>query len=354
MATSVEERVDRWKKKLIDLTKRNRLINFRATKVTTIHIVDEQTPEVFATLVVEGKTMNFLPLPAKSERIRKKEKIEIHAKEFKKYNRNHLSAKHTDIYLQTNVSKEQLPISLFRIHSSSTSVMEEQGYNVLFLAIGFLEWYESPKSDIKIKSPLVIVPVEISRPSIKGEYRIRYNEDAVLINPALKQRLSLDFEINIDELEDDIDKINLFDVFSKIQKKIHSKKRWRVTNDIFLGLFSFAKFMMYKDLETHQKHILKNRVIQTICGQETRNRKPLDSLCSWNELKHFVKPQNNLQVLDADSSQQRAIAIVKKGNNLVIEGPPGTGKSQTIANIIAELLAENKKVLFVSQKMAAL
>jgi very-short-patch-repair endonuclease/flagellar biosynthesis GTPase FlhF len=354
MATSVEERVDRWKKKLLDLTKRNRLISFRATKVTTIRIIDEQPPEVFATLVAQGKTMNFLPLPAKSERMRKKEKIEIRTKEFKKYKRDDLSAKHTDIYLQTNASKEQLPISLFRIHSSSNAVMGEQGYNVLFLAIGFLEWYESPKSDVKTKSPLVLVPVEISRPSVKGEYRIRYNEDAVLINPALKRRLSLDFKIEIDELDDDIDKINLFDVFSKIQKKIHAKKRWRVTNDIFLGLFSFAKFMMYKDLDIHHKNILKNRIIQTICGQETRNRESLDSLCSWNELKNFVKPQNNMQVLDADSSQQRAIAIVKKGNNLVIEGPPGTGKSQTIANIIAEFLAENKKVLFVSQKMAAL
>jgi very-short-patch-repair endonuclease len=354
MATIVAERVERWKKKLIDLTKRNRLIGFKSTKVTTIHIVDEQSPEVFSSLVVKGKTMDFLPLPAKSEREQASEHIEIHSKEFKKYDRNHLSAKHTDIHLQTNVSKEQLPKSLFRINSSSVAVMEEQGYNILFLAMGFLEWYESAKSDVKIKSPLVLVPVELSRPSVKEEYNVRYNEDAVLMNPALQQRLKLDFGIHIDDLDDDIDKINLFELFTKIQKKIKSKKRWRVTNDIFLGLFSFAKFMMYKDIEANLKHILKNRVIQSICGQETGQRKTLDSLCSWDGLKELIKPHHNFQVLDADSSQQRAIAIVKKGNNLVIEGPPGTGKSQTITNIIAELLAENKKVLFVSQKMAAL
>ena len=352
MEKIIAERVDRWKKKLIDLGKGNRLISFRPTKVTTIRIVDEQPPEVFATLVTELKTMDFLPMPEIKEK--EEGEIEIQTKEYMKYDKEKLADKHVDIHLQTNLIKEQLAKNLFRIHSSAASVMEEQGYNVLFLAVGFLEWYEAASSDIKIKAPLVLIPIELTRPSVKGIYKLNYNEDAILLNPALKQKLNLDFGINLDDIEGDVEKIDLVKIFNDIQKKIEPKERWRITNDIFLGLFSFAKFMMYKDLEANLESVLGNEVVQTICGQEIHKREPLDSLCSWEELKEAIKPQKTFQILDADSSQQRAIAIVKKGNNLVIEGPPGTGKSQTIANIIAELLAEGKKVLFVSQKMAAL
>jgi len=363
MEKIIAERVNRWKKKLIDLTKRNRLISFRPTKVSTVRIVDEQPPEVFATLVTELKAMDFSPMPEKKEKeggdpeekeIEEDDKVETQTKEFEKYDKEKLAEKHVDIHLQTNLTKEQLSKNLFRIHSSSALVMEEQGYNVLFLAVGFLEWYEAASSDAKIKSPLVLIPVELARQSVKGIYKVKYNEEAILLNPALRQKLSLDFGVSLDDLEDDAEKIDLSKVFSDIQKKIEQKERWRVTNDVFLCLFSFAKFMMYKDLEANLKSILENEVVQTICGQELHKRESLDSLCSWEEVKEAIKPQKTFQVLDADSSQQRAIAVVKKGNNLVIEGPPGTGKSQTIANIIAELLSEGKKVLFVSQKMAAL
>lgn len=364
MEKIIAERVDRWKKKLIDLGKRNRLISFRPTKVTTVRVVDEQPPEVFATLVTELKAMDFSPMPEGKEKeegeepaeeeVEENDKIEMQTQEFKKYDKEKLASKHVDIHLQTNLVKERLAKNLFRIHSSAASVMEEQGYNVLFLAVGFLEWYEAASSDVKIKAPLILIPVELKRASVKGIYKVKYNEEAILLNPALRQKLELEFGISLDDLEDETEKIDLLKVFSDIQKKIESNKRWRVTNDIFLGLFSFAKFMMYKDLEANLKSVLGNEVVQTICGQESHKRESLDSLCSWEELREAVKPQKAFQVLDADSSQQRAIAVVKKGNNLVIEGPPGTGKSQTIANIIAECLSDGKRVLFVSQKMAAL
>jgi len=363
MEKKVTERVDKWKKKLIDLTKRNRLISFKPTKVTTIRVVDEQPPEVFATLAVANKSMDFLPLPEEEENKDNKESesqdsaqitIDTATKEFQEYDKENLAGKHIDLHLQTNLPEIQLEKNLFRIHSSASSVMEEQGYNVLFLAVGFLEWYESSDSEVKLKSPLILIPVEMTRLSVKKTFKIKYNEDSVIINPALKQKLSIDFGIEIDVLDDDVEKINLQDVFHNIQTKIEAKQRWRVTNDIYLGLFSFAKFMMYKDLEASFNSIVSNDVVRTICGEGQRERVSLDTLCPWEELKSSLKPQQTFQVLDADSSQQRAIAVVKKGNNLVIEGPPGTGKSQTIANIIAEMLSEGKKTLFVSQKMAAL
>ena len=111
---------------------------------------------------------------------------------------------------------------------------------------------------------------------------------------------------------------------------------------------------MYKDLEVNTNKILKNDIIQTICGVSNNNISSLGQIISPNELDKKIKPIETFQILDADLSQQQAIQVVKSGANLVIEGPPGTGKSQTIANIISELLAQDKKVLFVSQKIAAL
>ncbi len=111
---------------------------------------------------------------------------------------------------------------------------------------------------------------------------------------------------------------------------------------------------MYKDIDTYQSLIKSNDLVKTICGLNEEKQVSTDAICPLAELDERVKPQNTYQILDADSSQQQAIQVVKQGNNLVIEGPPGTGKSQTIANIIAELLSQNKRVLFVSQKIAAL
>ena len=82
--------------------------------------------------------------------------------------------------------------------------------------------------------------------------------------------------------------------------------------------------------------------------------KSLDNYITADELDSKLKPHDTFQVLDADSSQQEAIEIVKSGRSLVLQGPPGTGKSQTIVNLISELLANGKKILFVCEKMAAL
>jgi len=111
---------------------------------------------------------------------------------------------------------------------------------------------------------------------------------------------------------------------------------------------------MYKDIERFLSALLNNPIIRLICGQSVESTISLGLNFEEKDLDKELDPHKTFQILDADSSQQQAIEGVKAGKNLVIEGPPGTGKSQTIANIIAEFLARGKKVLFVSQKMAAL
>lgn len=361
MPDIIEERIKKWKDKLIDLSKRNRLLSFRPTKVTTIKIVDELPSEVLILLALEKEGMEFLPIETENDDLFKESSankseagIESVA-EFRKYKKGELEEKHKDKYLQTNLTKEHLAKNLFRIYSKANSVMEEQGYNVLFLALGCLEWYESEDSDIKLQMPIILVPVELSRTSIRGKFKLKYiEEEPLIINPALILKLQNDFSITLQPINDEAEHINPQQIFTELQEAVKCHKRWRVTNDIYLSLFSFAKFIMYKDIGKYWSVLLNNPIIRLICGQSPEERISLGLSLEENDLDKMLSPSKVYQILDADSSQQQAILAIKEGKNLVIEGPPGTGKSQTIANITAEFLAEGKKVLFVSQKMAAL
>jgi len=354
MSNPVEERIKKWKDKLIDLSLRNRLLHFRPTKVTTIKIVDELPVEILRILIEENEGMEFLP--ADEDNLFDKEGEDGDSSvEFESYQGDEIKDEHKDRYLQTRLSKEQLSKNLFRIYSKASSVMEEQGYNVLFISLGCLEWYESDNSDIKLRAPIILVPVELLRSSVRSKFKLKlHEEDQYIINPALIVKMQRDFDINISPINEEKEEINPTEIFEEIKSAIKPYERWRITNDIHLSLFSFAKFIMYKDIEKFLGSLLNNNIIKMICGQYNEMHPSLGLLTEEKELDRILDPHKTFQILDADSSQQQAILAAKNGKSLVIEGPPGTGKSQTIANIIAEFLAENKKVLFVSQKMAAL
>ena len=357
MPNIVEERIKKWKDKLVDLSKRNRLLNFRPTKVTTIKIIDELPSEVLSTLAIQNEGMEFLPLSSEEELFKEegaKEKTESPV-EFQPYKKEELEDRYKDKYLQTDLLKEKLPKNLFRIYSKANSVMEEQGYNVLFLSLGCLEWYESDESNVKLKAPIILVPVELTRTSVRSKFKLKFHEEEPLIlNPALILKLQNDFNITIDPIDEELETLDPQQIFSQFQRAIKKQNRWRITNEIYLSLFSFAKFIMYKDIAKFLSILLNNLIIRMICGQPLEQNVSLGLFLEEKDLDKVLDPRKTFQILDADSSQQQAIEAVKEGKNLVIEGPPGTGKSQTIANIISEFLAEGKKVLFVSQKMAAL
>ena len=354
---NIDKRIYKWKEKLIDLSKRNRLLNFKTTKNAVIQIIDEQPPEIYRKLVQNIESMEFLPIKADKDNKPSAELntgVEFKVQEFKEYEIKNLEKKHSDKYLQTKLSADDLNKTLRKISSTAKSTNDDLGYNVLFMSLGSIIWYEKDNIEEKNEAPLILVPVEIKRKSISQPYIIKYTEEPVILNPALTLKFKRDFGINPEEIVLDAEDINPVEIFSKIQKKIKEKNRWQLLNNIYIGLFSFAKFVMYKDLDEYKNLIKASKLIETICGINDEKQTLAENICNIKELDNNIIPKKTYQILDADSSQQQAIQIVKSGNNLVIEGPPGTGKSQTIANIIAELLAQNKKVLFVSQKIAAL
>lgn len=359
----VEREIEAARKRLLDLTMRNRLLNYRPSKAKTLKIVDELPTQVYKMLVQSNKVMDFKAKPKKADEPVQQELAEDDfglsreesAKLWQPPTRGSSpEARHTDKYLQTTLDPESLQKRLFKIHSLANSFFEEQGYSVLFLALGFLQWRESKDSGFR-SAPLVLVPVELTRQSVGAPYRLVWTGDEVLGNISLVEKLKEQIvDLPQFDMPDDDDTIDSY--FKKVVRATKQCEGWQVNNDIAIDFFSFTKFILWRDLDKKSwpagkgpaDHKLLTLLLDNELTTETIEPFPED------EVDERLRPENIYHIVDADPSQIAVIEDVKAGVNLVVEGPPGTGKSQTITNTIAELLSNDKTVLFVSEKMAAL
>jgi hypothetical protein len=357
--------IDGWKRKLLDLSKRNRLLNFKPTKVSTVVIVDEQPAEVFRHLHLQGRTMKFKPVAGRSEPSQPSASTDLLEREeesttavlYVPYERESLDSRHVDDVLQTAATPEQLDRSLRRLDELARSTIEEQGVNTLFLAMGMLHYKESKDSEQIMRAPLILLPVQLTRGSARAGYVLKTGDEDPLLNPALVEYLRRSFGIETPKLPESDAMSEDYDLqafFAAFHKRIASLEGWALTTDIVLGQFSFQKFVMYKDLEAHGDRLGIHRLIQQIATRSGETFLGLPDEIRTMALDREFAPEETFQVVDADSSQLRALAAVNRGYDMVMEGPPGTGKSQTITNLIAQALAAGKTVLFVAEKMAAL
>lgn len=327
MNINIDSKIENWKNKLLDLGKRNRLLNFKQTKRSTVQIFNPDCNSLWKYLVQNEKSFEF-PY-------------------FDEFSENLPEEKFKDV--ETNQNVKELQKNLRNLRDKTKTAYEEQGINILFLSFGLLKWTESKNSDFIYNSPLILVPVSLSVKSIVSPYILSLHEDEIVVNPTLRYKMENDFGIILPDYNIEL---GIIDYFEKINKIVHSKN-WDVSFDVNLSLFSFLKINMYNDLLKHKEKIKKHSIIRAISGDISSIEKIPEDLIDFDFDKQ-LKPSQVFQVLDADSSQQDAILFAKKGISFVLQGPPGTGKSQTITNIISECLAEGKKVLFVSEKMAAL
>jgi very-short-patch-repair endonuclease len=381
---SVDARItaaaDQWRRRLLDLTKRNRALNFRPTKVSTVAVVDEHPAEIFRRLVVREAAMRFKAAPERAERADasasaptpgatttatdalapEDDEAELPAQDFAPYDPAVLNERHTDDWLQTALTPDALDRSLRRLDEQARLAIEEQGVNTLFLGLGMLHYVESEDSAQTFRAPLVLVPVQLTRTSARAGYALRATGDDPLVNPALAELLRRDHALPLPELPDGAslgDDYDLQAFLGEVATRVAERAGWSVKTDVVLALFSFQKFVMFKDLETNAAAIGRHRLIGrlvTRLGDDGEHLVGLPDDVRTMDLDAEYPPERTFQVVDADASQLRAIAAVARRHDLVIEGPPGTGKSQTITNLIAQALAAGQSVLFVAEKMAAL
>lgn len=336
-----EKKFEVWQQGLLDIGKRNKMMNYRKTKRSTLQITSPSMDSLFQRLVVKDENISFKKRIDTSSDIKLTGMIYLMDKMDQK------------IELATGEISSDLPIdemnrTLKQLRSKANLSLEEQGINILYLSCGFLEWRQKPNEN-PILSPLVLIPVTLEINSISSPYKMKKLDEDIVLNPTLEYVLQNNYNITLPEI--DSAEENIDDYLDKIQT-IVSPSGWKVVRDVSLGLLSFLKIVMYKDLEKYKTRIFNNPVVKAFCGDPSGLPFVKDE---WMDYKHdVIKPKNTFQVVNADASQQDAIFLSKNGVSFVLQGPPGTGKSQTITNIIAEGLADGKRILFVSEKMAAL
>src|ERR1039457_3114011 len=358
LSGSTEIGLDRIRTRLLDLTNRNRLLNFRHSNVSSLRVVDVPVDSFFARLRDNDK-FAFLPVP-------EPEPLEggdgPTAKDYAEELGWNTSFDLDDAEDNNDQSlpvlhyQEQLDTVSRKIATAARTAIEESGTNMLYLVFGFLEWYESDDSKQFHLASLVIVPVTIERSGGKGravEAVLEYSGEDIETTLIRSEKMRRDFGLEIPLLDDDDTPEAYFEKFAEILKL---KKCWSIRRQITLGLLSFGKLLMYRDLDPKTwptgQSIAKHPLVRELFeGSKSPNitlaeEYPIDAPEIKKEIPYLIR--------DADSSQHSALIHALRGQNLVIEGPPGTGKSQTITNLIAAALANGKTVLFVSEKLAAL
>ena len=347
---SIQKKLEAARAELLDLGLRNPLINYKLLKARGVEIVDESPPDVYRILVQDSKAMSFLP---------KAESEEDDNFLFDNDGVEDDPNRYTDNKLQTDYSSTELQRRLLTTYYTARTAIEEQGVNILYLALGMIQWYESESSDIPRHAPLILIPVEIDRASVRTSFRIRYTGEDIGTNLSLQEKLKSEFGIQFPDLPDADapEQSNIQSYYQTVSSATEPLGRWTVDESaIALGFFSFAKFLMYRDLDTTNwpdDALSEHSVLQSVLTTGFQEPKSFidDNVSNIDE---HLNPAETNHVVDADSSQALAIYDVSQGRNLVIQGPPGTGKSQTITNLIAEAIAKRKRVLFVAEKMAAL
>lgn len=260
--------------------------------------------------------------------------------------------------LLTGLSDKKLAAQLLRLSRSASEAETDHGVSTLYAVFGFLRWYESPDSREEILSPLVLVPVRLDRESVDAAWKLHAEDDDPAANHCLAESLATEFRLRLpsgseaDISTDGPDGLAAY--LERVAALVKGMARWEVVREAAIGVFNFQKLAMWEDLKKNAERIKAHKLCRAIAGDGGVELRPPAGLVAAADLDAQVRPDAVTHILDVDSSQQEAIEAVKRGADVVIDGPPGTGKSQTIANVIAELLAAGRTVLFVSEKTAAL
>ncbi len=340
-----------WERKLLDLSLRNNLLNLHFTR-NMLQLVDIDINHLEDTLS-DGKSFSIMPNP--------------NAEVLRKYNFFSQPLHHSSPLYQlandelkhnrllTHYHQQDLDNILVYIHKNAKQAIEENGSSTLYLAVGLLKWFDRKTPEQARYSPILLLPVEISRRSVNSKFTLKSREEETMINITLVEFLRQEYELNLGSLEQlptDDKGVDVAKVMGILRRAIMQLKGWDVEEQLVLGNFSFSKLILWKDIVVHQEELLKSDMVRSLVegklafneSYEPHSASDFDSIHSHN----IVLP------IATDVSQMEAVLTAQQGRSFILHGPPGTGKSQTITNIIADALYRGKRVLFVAAKKAAL
>ncbi len=350
------DRVARWQRKLLDLSLRNSLLNFRKSKRAVKFEVPD--PGLLEDTLAAGNALKILEWPELMEGHDPRSRALYEGRAKVDLRRTHALEGLKKGQLFSAAGEADLEGKLVELFRSARASMEEGGANTLFLALGFLVWTQSGREGQRYRAPLILVPVSLARRSVRSGFVLTLHEDESQFNPTLVQMLYQDFQLNLGVAEGDLPKdesgLDVEGIWGRVSEAVKDIRGWEVTPEVVLSTFSFAKHLMWKDLVHRTDDLRANPVVRHLIETPREPYRDGRLFVNPNSLDQDSDPAKTYCPLAADSSQLAAILSAARGKDFVLIGPPGTGKSQTISNLIAHCIASGKRVLFVAEKIAAL
>ena len=312
ISPEIQQKIQHWKERLAGVRGDNALFNFNTSMKKAIKFLTPAA-ELFQDLINEEKSIKITDQqtePAGSERI----------------------------------------TILKQLCKSANDIQRQKGVNCLFIAIGILAWESGGKS--KNSSPILLIPVELQKVKKRDEYILAAINEDLLLNPVLIYALNNEFGITLRDLPIG-QSLNYNDLIDQVREDVSGQKTWKIEPTAHLALFERPKAAMLKDLEQCVDKIAKHPILMGFAN-DLSAYEPQNFVVPNPKHLDTQHPKSFFQILDSDSSQHIVIENAKQGLSFITQGPPGTGKSQTITNMIVELVAQKKRVLLVAEKPGAL
>jgi len=343
MSEKLELILKNWQERLIDVSKSNPLLGLNRSRAAKLEVASPDIKSLVKNLIEDNSVIKLPFVRKKAKKVIKDEDD----KEVKENDQEYIFQAGDIDFIYSGLS--DLRLKTRKIFDNSRLTLTERGVNTLYFAIGSLEWEDGIMG--KSESPLIMIPCEFEYKGPSRALGLKMADGDIILNPALQYYLREREEIELGDIPDDFSYDKIDDFLRKIedQTKLNG---WTVFKKAWLGIFNFETLAIYQDLKLLNEQAKNSKLVQAIAhvGEEV-----IENLSLNNDLDSLETPQEvPISVVKSDSSQLRALTLAAKGANLVIHGPPGTGKSQTITSIIAHALGQKKRVLFVSAKMAAL
>lgn len=345
-----------WQRKLLDLTTRNRLLHVpESAKAIRLICPD---PAALEDQLAEGKRIRIVALPNLEAGGRDTALYEQQNRESLRETYALNALKRGEVLVAQDQAK--LDAALVDMYRKARSDLDEGGANTLFLAIGFLKWKKAVDDPKTYSAPLILLPVKLERKSaVSGVTMVTLDEEP-RFNLTLLELLRHDFELSVPGLEGDLPSddagIDVAGIWNIVRRAVRDMAGFEVAPELVLGTFSFSKYLMWKDLADRSEQLMQSAMVRHLLERQVGGEgfQAAGDFPRPEQLDTLVEPRDLFTPLPADSSQLAAVVASASGHSFVLDGPPGTGKSQTIANIIAHNLALGRRVLFVAEKMAAL
>lgn len=338
----IKENVKEWKANLLDLTLRNKALNFKGNKQGIEFKYEDLN--LILDVLFDDKKLKLNPT-------RKQEKNWIETFDnLLEIDNNPSNSSSKGTTIDVDLTKSDLNVTFSSMYRKQELFNTEYSIDISYLTVGMLSWKPDQEDDKLLDSPLVFIPVKFDKSKNKDCF-VSLKDSDLMLNDSLIQKILFEKGVDLSYEFDSEESINerIEKYFAFVQEKLPS---YTIKREIWISLFQFSNIFIYKDLETNEQKLIQDQLVASLFDDEKLDMSPVE--VSKEELDLKIGEDGYYHLLESDSSQEKAIHIALKGKSFVLQGPPGTGKSQTIVNILTEFISRGKSVLFVAEKKAAL